>query len=73
MARRTNKALSSTREYRVLLTTWETYEIVVRAADAASASDLGEATFYDSEPDNFTICDSGNDVLYVELVKGDRL
>lgn len=65
MARR-DKPASSTREYRVQLTTWETYEIAVKAADQASACADARHMWLELGPEAFRYRDGGvSDVAVV--------
>ena len=65
MARRTKKTPSSARDYRVQLTTWETYEIVVKATDADSARGDAEHMWHELGPEDFTYRDGGVEDVHV--------
>lgn len=53
------KPLSRTREFRVQLTTWETYEIRVKATDEALACGDAEHIWHELGPDEFKYRDGG--------------
>jgi len=67
MARQPHKPVSRTREYRVQLTTWETYEIRVRAADEASACADAEHMWHELGPEAFHYRDGGVDDVTVVI------
>lgn len=65
MARRQQKKVSRTREYRVQLTTWETYEIWLKATDEAAACGDAEHMWHELGPEAFRYRDGGVDDVRV--------
>ena len=61
MSRVPSTPVSGGRDYRVQLTTWETYEIRVRAADEALACGDAEHMWHELGPEAFTYRDGGVD------------
>jgi len=67
---RPHKQLGRAREYRVQLTTWELYEIRLKAADEAAARGDAEHMWHELGPEAFSYRDGG--VEDVTVISGEE-
>tara|TARA_R110000787_G_scaffold31706_4_gene83965 strand:+ start:180 stop:401 length:222 start_codon:yes stop_codon:yes gene_type:complete len=65
MSHRQPNTVSRTQEFRVQLTTWELYEIWVKAADAETARKDAEHMWHELGPEAFRFRDNGLDDVTV--------